>query len=462
MTPTPVPRASAADTAGALMDVLGPLVARGVIVRRPPVVGLFDRMDADRRAVRRMQRLRARYGEGPLLLAVPGRDIALVLDPAHVRRILAESPEPFATANREKVAALSHFQPHGVLISHGDERADRRRFNEDVLDYGRPVHRLAESLVAKLGEEADELLAQVTRSGRLTWDDYAIAWWRMVRRVTLGDRAREDHELTDMLRRLRGDANWAFAKPKRNSLRNAFLERLQRHLDRAEPGSLAELVASVPSTERTRPTEQVPQWLFAFDAAGMAGYRALALLDAHRQQIDRARGEIADRDLAAPQDLPFLRSCVLESVRLWPTTPGILRDTTSETTWPTGTLPRGAGVVIFVPFFHRDDERLPYADSFAPELWQDGRAGEDWPLVPFSAGPGECPGRDIVLLLTSSLIAHLLAAAELRQSEPRPLRADGPLPGTLSPFRLEFDASPRPDGVRNAGPARATAGRPSP
>src|SRR5215208_3128453 len=112
-----VRRASARDSLGVVADVVMPLTARGVIVRRPPVVGVFDRMDADRRAVRRMQRLRSRYGPGPVLLAVPGRDIALVLDPDHVRRILAESPEPFATANREKVAALSHFQPHGVLIS---------------------------------------------------------------------------------------------------------------------------------------------------------------------------------------------------------------------------------------------------------------------------------------------------------------------------------------------------------
>ena len=438
MTPAPVPRASAPDTLGVFMDVLMPLVARGVIVRRPPIVGLLDRADGDRRAVGRMQRLRARYGPGPVLLALPGRDIALILDPAHVRRVLDESPEPFATANREKVGALSHFQPHGVLISHGEERADRRRFNEGVLDYGRPVHRLGEALVAKVGGEADDLVARASRSGRLGWDEYAVAWWRMVRRVVLGDAAREDHALTDMLRRLRGDANWSFAKPRRDSLRAEFLSRLREHLDRAEPGSLAELVAATPATERTHPVEQVPQWLFAFDAAGMASFRALALLDAHPQHMLRAREEIAGEDLSAPHDLPFLRSCVLDSVRLWPTTPAILRDTTSDTTWPSGTLPAGAGVVIFAPFFHRDDERYANADRFAPEQWLDEGAREDWPLVPFSAGPAECAGRDLVLLLTSTMLAHVIARVNVRQAEQRPLEARGPLPRTLSPFRLEF------------------------
>jgi Cytochrome P450 len=409
---------------GVLGEVLGPLVARGVIARRPRVVGLEDRIDADRRAVRRMQLVRDRYGPGPVLLAIPGRNIALVLSSAHVARVLEASPEPFVVANREKRAALSHFQPHGVLISHGAERADRRRFNEAVLDSGRPVHRLATELLMKVREEALSITAATERSGSLTWDEFAAGWWRMVRRVVLGDGASEDHHLTDLLRALRKDANWAYLKPKRTGLRVRFLHRLEGHLSRAEPGSLAALVASEPATPGTDPSQQVPQWLFAFDAAGMATFRALALLDAHP---------------GAPHDEHFLRACVLESVRLWPTTPAILRDTTGETRWESGTLPANSALLIFAPYFHRHPGRLPYADSFAPETWLDGGSPEDWPLIPFSAGPAECPGRNLVLFLASSLLAALLEQHRWRQTHARPLAADTPLPGTLSPFRLRFE-----------------------
>src|SRR5690606_31988282 len=102
---------------------------------------------------------------------------------------------------------------------------------------------------------------------------------------------------------------------------------------------------------------------------------------------------------------PYLRACVLESLRLWPTTPLVLRDTVADTTWETGTLPAGTGMVIFAPFFHRDDERLPYAHRFAPEVWlgEDHAGGAiplgDWPLIPFSRGPAICPARNLVLLL---------------------------------------------------------------
>jgi len=119
---------------------------------------------------------------------------------------------------------------------------------------------------------------------------------------------------------------------------------------------------------------------------------------------------------------------VLDSIRLWPTTPAILRDTTEPTSWETGTLAQGAAVVVFAPFFHRDDERLPYADSFAPELWLRGDSPERAPLVPFSEGPATYAGRNLVLLMTSALLAKLLAGARLRQHHPRALSGTRPLP----------------------------------
>jgi cytochrome P450 len=332
--------------------VLAPLIARGVIVRRPRVVALEERLDADRRAVRRLRRVRDRYGPGPVSLALPGRSVAMVLAPGDVARILEETPQPFAAASREKRAALAHFEPHGVLISDPPERGARRGFNERVLESSRPVHGLAHELVPKVRQEAEEILAAAHRSGALSWREFAAGWWRAARRIVLGDGARDDDVLTNLLTSLRRDANWAFLKPRRTGLRERFVERLAGHLQRAEPGSLAELAATRP--EGVDPGGQVPQWLFAFDAAGMASFRTLALLDAHPHGHDR--------------DAAYLRASVLEALRLWPTTPAVLRDTTAGTAWANGTLRARTGIVIFTPFFHRDPEALPYADSFAPEL----------------------------------------------------------------------------------------------
>ena len=437
--------ASPAHTAAIVADVLAPLVARGLVVRRPRVMHVAERVDADRRAVRRLQQVRDRYGVGPVCVRLPGRTLALVLSPEDAHRVLAESPDPFALATKEKAAALSRFQPHGVLVSRGPERDERRRFNEAVLDSDRPVHSGADAIVAKVLDEVDGLLATVAeRGGRLDHDTFVAAWWRMVRRVVLGDVARDDDALTDELRRLRRHANWAYVRPERRAPTEHFLAAVRAYVGKAEPGSLAELVATVPATADTAPDEQVPQWLFAFDAAGLATLRTLALLSTHLVERARALDEVAGRDLSRPADLPHLRACVLDTLRLWPTTPAILRESTRDTAWRGTTLPAGVSLVLHAPFLHRDGTRLPFADRFAPEAWRDGEGQrpEDWPLVPFSGGPGACPGRNLVLLVTSVFIGALLQRAEVAFDHPERLSPARALPGTFDPFCLTFTVTP--------------------
>jgi cytochrome P450 len=63
--------------------------------------------------------------------------------------------------------------------------------------------------------------------------------------------------------------------------------------------------------------------------------------------------------------------------------------------------------------FHRDDEALEFANRFEPEVWLDGRSDGDWPLIPFSAGPAVCPGRNVVLLTTSVATSQVVTNYDL-------------------------------------------------
>jgi cytochrome P450 len=434
---TRVPAANLWDTLRVFTDVLLPTISKGVIIRRPLMVALAEWLDLDRRAVRRMQHVRQKYGSGPLLIRLPGRTLALILHPQHVHRVLEASPEPFATATVEKRAALAHFEPKGALISHGAERADRRRYNEQVLESDRPVHHLAEHFLRVVREEAEGLIRMTDRRGQLTWNEFSDAWFRVVRRVVFGDVAREDPELSELMATLRARGNWAFLAPRRRDLQQRFFSHLDAQLAKAAPGSLASVMARTPATGDAAPSHQVPQWLFAFDPAGMTTFRSLALLAAHPEHADRVRDEIR-ADQTNGQHLPLLRATVLESLRLWPTTPLVLRDTTRETQWETGTMPPGTGIVIYAPFFHRDDQRLPFADRLAPELWLHERTTADWPLIPFSGGPGVCPGRHLVQMLTSAMLASLIRDRSVRLEPPTRLSPDRPLPGTLNNYSLRF------------------------
>jgi cytochrome P450 len=425
--------------AGATLFDLGfSSIAAGVIARRRPVVRMLEALQADARAVRRMQLLRDEFGRGPVELVVPGRRMLVILDPADAGRVLDGAPTPFHPANQEKRKALEWFQPHGVLISQGPIRQERRAVNEAALEFGTEMHSLAGSFVDKITDEGRRLATEAAEAGRLDSDMYMRAWWRVVRRVALGDRARDDELITDQLLRLRKAGNWSFLSLPHYRARAKFFEGLYRYVEDPEPGTLAWAVAQTPASGAVDPVGQMPQWLFAFDAAGMASLRALALLAGHPDHLVRALDDAADPE--RPQLRPYLRGAVLESVRLWPTTPTILRDTTEDTVWRDGAMrvAKGAGLMIVTPAFHRDEQLLPFAHAFTPEIWLDGRAQQYPQLVPFSAGPAECPGRDVVLLVTSSLLANLLTQLRFRvASEPR-LSPDEPLPMTLNQLTLDF------------------------
>lgn len=406
--------------------VLTPNLLQGPIIRRPRAVRLAARLDTNAWACRICDRLRERHGASPVLLTVLGRRFLLLLDAADARRLLAETGTAFTTANKEKTAALSHFEPQAVLITRGKERAERRRFNEEALDYPATDHHLCSAFTTAVNEEAEALLAV----DELTWPRFHAAYQRIVRRIVLGDSARDDERITRLQDRLRADGNWFMLHPKRHALRRELFARTRHYLELPEPGGLARAAAETPQTTATDPVAQMQHWLFAFDAAPIGAYLALGLLAGHPAQADKARA-----------DHHYLRACVLESQRLWPTTLAILRDSTLETTWSGGwTLPVGTGVVFYSSFFHRDPKNLPYADRFEPEAWLDGRAEADWTIAPFSRGPAACPGRNIVLATSAHLLGALLHHRDWQLHSPHHLGPGRPLPRTADHTSLRFGA----------------------
>jgi cytochrome P450 len=270
----------------------------------------------------------------------------------------------------------------------------------------------------------------------LTWAAFTEAWYCAVRRIVLGERARDDRELTEMLARLRAAANWVYVLPARRTLRARYHARLNAYLARAEPGSLAAMIAAV-NDPNAAPADQVTQWLFAFDGAGIGVFRALALLLTHAEAARPAAAEIEGWKAGHP-DLPFLRASFVEALRLWPTTPAILREAAQDTSLGGASVQQGTGIIVYAPFFHRDNERLTNADRFDPNQWLYKDPAAAAPFVPFSAGPAACPGRHLASLIAGGWLAALLDGERLAVIAPADVRPDAPLPGTLDHFSIRF------------------------
>lgn len=431
-------RASTVDNLRVGLRVLLPMFAEGAVIRRPLVTALADRLGWEQGIVEVMTDLRRRYGDGPLLIRLADRRAALVLARDDVGHVLAGSPEPFTAATREKLAALRQFQPYGVLLSTGDLRHHRRVFNARVLDLGQAMHRLAGSITRVVEEEVTQMLA--AGPATLDWPRFAQTHGRIVRRIVLGDRARDDVALSRQLDCLRRRANWSYLLPVAERRRRAFQERLNEYLRAAQPGSLASVVAATTAKPGVDPYGQVPHWLFAFDAVGASTFRALAALAADRA----ARSLVEDECQPGVAERPWLAASILEAVRLWPTTLVILRDTTTDLRWRGVDLPAGTAVVIVSSFFHRDPTAIRSANQMDLHSWMDGTFEADPGIVPFSGGAVSCPGRDLVTFTGATMLGLILADHDVRLVHPR--LDPTALPLSLDHFRIRFAVTPRSGG----------------
>ncbi|MFE6775498.1 cytochrome P450 [Streptomyces sp. NPDC057702] len=434
-------------------SLLLPAVAAGAARRRPAGVALGERVRWGRRAVETLDRLRATYGDGPLLLRFGGRAVALPLTPDDVRTVLDRTPTIFSPTTWNEP---DPFPPPGAPTAGESQRAKARRLDATASGAARsPLHHLAPVVVATVRAEAAALLRQTARTGELTWDDFDAAWWRTVRRLVLGDAARDDTALAGPLGRPRPAGDWSVLRPRQRHIRDDFLRRLRQHAADAGPDTLAGALAtrsaggsadggpdgSADAVVRLRP------WWFAYDAAATTVPRTLALLATHPAHEARARAEIA-RGGGEPGALSFTRACALETARLWPSTPSLLRESTEETRWRGRPIAARTTFVVHTPYFQRfrAGARQEYADRYTPEIWLDGRAARNPALVPFGGGTDAHAGTDLVPLTVTTWLAALLEGHTFQPPAyaPRP-GPDGTLPVEFPTHTPHFTA--RPTGV---------------
>jgi cytochrome P450 len=420
-----------------------PIMLKGALIPLRFWTDAAIRLD-NGRGVATVERLTQRYSGRPVLLGGVGGQTLLVLAAGDVRRVLESPVSVYGMNAPEKGRLFGQFAPDVLNGSPPELHAERRPFNETVLDYGHEPHRFAERFLRVIHEEVAAMLADAEV---IDYERSLAAFRRISRRCAFGDAAADDTEFSDEHSRLRADGNWlglTFWNRGRNArLRASMDARIQRYAAAAEPGTLVSLFSSAPTEAETRPNGQVPFWLMALDAVRVAVFNALALLATDPAARERALAEVRTADathgagtVAGLAELAFVRACMLDSVRLWPAAALLVRVTAVETEWEGETLPIGTRVLIPVTGHHRA-RQLPHANRFAPDLWLDGSADADWQMNVFSRGGAQCAGRNLALLLGTASLAELLRDGEFELLRPN-LSPDRPLPHGINPLKVRF------------------------
>ncbi|MEV0612637.1 cytochrome P450 [Nonomuraea sp. NPDC050404] len=322
--------------------------------------------------------LESRYGGRPVLVRGPRGRALLVMSKRDALRVLGED-DAYAHTLEERPFGL----PTDVL---------RPRFIE----------------IAQ--QEAKALTEGVVEHPRLN-----ACWERVARRCVYGDGAAGDEELTRLLTGITRAGRWRRGRRK-EILAGRYDARIIDHLRRAEPGSLAGLIAETPELE-SRGLMQAAFWLMGLGSIAAGLTQTLALLAAHPGHRKAAR-----------KNSDHLRACLREGLRLWPPVPALSRVTTAETEWYGSTLPAGTTVLVPVAA-HQRSPRLPYANTFAPEIWLDGTAADEWWAMP------GCGGVHLTLAVGTAFLGGIL-----RVARPKPvgrlLSPHRPLPHAIDVARL--------------------------
>ncbi|MFC9292727.1 cytochrome P450 [Streptomyces sp. NPDC057011] len=338
-----------------------------------------------------LRALRARHGGAPVLLRTrTGERVLVLLDPRDVCRFYAEPVSPQPRIDAEALAA---------------------------------------TVLAAVAEEAPHL----TASGTLDPARADRAVGRAARRIVLGDAAAGDGELAGWLRRSQPDG--AGPGLRKGAPYDLACSRIREYAGRAGADTL------VARADATDPAAQARQWLLAMDSLPATLLRTLLLLGAHPAEQETAAAEAA-AGAAGGGELPRLRACVRECLRLYPVVPELIRVTRDETDWRGVRCPAGTSVLLPAAFHQRDPERVPAAHVFVPGRWKNPAADHDTRMAPFGHGGGRCPGDELGLLVTAAFCAEVLRGHRIGTTRPA-LDPVGPLPTTLDAHAIRLGLTRR-------------------
>ncbi|MEU3059454.1 cytochrome P450 [Streptomyces subrutilus] len=422
---------------GAALGGFGALV-RGLVGTRPRPA------DAVTASAEALHSLRARHGCAPRLLRTrSGKTVLVLLDPQDLRRFYAEPPTVLVADPPRKCRAPDPGEPLGTGPAYGGPRPERRRVDTEALTPGLPVHPSYPRFRAVLAEEARHL----TAAGTLELGRVRRAVDRAARRIVLGDAAAADEQLTGWLRHLRADADDARAPqpppdgppgPTRTAARAPHGRadaRIRAYAARADRDTLVGRAA--PHGDALG---RVHPWLSALDTLPGTLLRTLLLLGAHPCEQRRAATEAAGDP--GPGELPRLRACVREALRLYPAVPELVRVARTETRWQGVSHPAGTTLLLPAGFHQRDPEQVPAAHAFVPDRWKGPGADRDVRMAPFGHGAGRCPGDQLGLLLTAALCAEVLRGHRIEAVRPA-LDPVEPLPALLDPRAIRLTLTRR-------------------
>uniref|UniRef100_A0A1B0CKT8 Cytochrome n=1 Tax=Lutzomyia longipalpis TaxID=7200 RepID=A0A1B0CKT8_LUTLO len=124
------------------------------------------------------------------------------------------------------------------------------------------------------------------------------------------------------------------------------------------------------------------------------------------------------------KNMPYLRACIKEAIRLMPVIPGNLRTTGQDIVLKGYQIPKNTDIIMFNQFLHLDEGYFPDAKAFIPERWLRSQEKHEnynpFTYLPFGFGSRNCVGRRFAEMEIETLVSRLVRNYVLEWHHPPP------------------------------------------
>ncbi|KDR12229.1 Cytochrome P450 4C1 [Zootermopsis nevadensis] len=176
--------------------------------------------------------------------------------------------------------------------------------------------------------------------------------------------------------------------------------------------------------------EEVDTFMFEGHDTTSAGLSwALFLLGLHPHIQDRAyqeqksifQGSDRPATMKDLNEMKYLERVIKESLRLYPSVPGIARTLKKDVKIAGYDIPSECTILVQIYVLHRNPDQFPDPEKFDPDNFLPERASKRHPYayIPFSAGPRNCIGQKFALLEEKTVLSYILRHYKLRSLDKR-------------------------------------------
>ena len=378
------------------------IVLRGILAPNCFWYKISDLILSDGSGINLYNTNKQNYGDF-VMKNIFGTNTFIVTNNKYVRIILDNSPNLFSVGKQKKTFFKS-FMAKNVGVSTGCPWKKRRYMNEIALETDK-LHIYSE----KYNLDMAKHLVKWKSKSKLTYNDFNKLGKKMVAKIVFNT-----NHIDDVVFKIFSEANSVevFYNPYFKINTKEYSNILYKHIDNPNKYSLIELCMSVADGDKEEVFHQIPHFIFPTVGLFISTIpRLLLLLCNHKQLFDKIIAEVYSIDDASHNDiykLPFLRKCILETLRLNNPVITTFRTLTEDYTFDSKySFKKGTQFIILNNPVLRETEFFEHPNRFIPSRWTP-EMEKSYYAISFNQGPQRCPGKELAIYLAQIFMYNFI------------------------------------------------------